>query len=140
MIEIESEAGKRERLRKDGVRKLARSLSVVKIISDKRALGIAETIGTFTESPLDIKTEGNEVKASLNVEDGKLHMSFSPDSFKLSFQKKAGTASYDANSPVENVQLQGPFLTFKLQEGTVRAVKENGTISIDHFDFGLYPI
>lgn len=144
MIEIESEEGKREQLRRDGVTKLSCLLLLVaNLVEDPDdALKFAETIGTFTESPLDAEMERrNEVKASLEMEGGKLHISFRPDCFKLSFRNKAGTASYDANFPVENVQLQGPFLTFKLESGeTVRAVRENGTISIDHFAFGLYPI
>lgn len=110
-------------------------------LKKERVEKFAETIGAFAESPLDVKGDGiNEVKVSLDLEGGKLEISFMCQSFKISFGNKAGTASYDANFPVENVQLNGPFLSFKLQDGTVRAVKENGTISIEHFAFGLYPI
>ncbi len=145
MIEIESEEGKHEQLRRGGVTKLTAHLLLSPDLvedSEDRALKFAETIGAFAENPLEVEMEGrNEVKASLEMEGGKLHIFFRPDCFKLSFRNKKGTASYNANFPVKEIQLKGPFLSFVLDDGeTVRAVKENGTISIDHFAFGLYPI
>lgn len=105
------------------------------------ALKFAESISTFADDPLDIETEGNEVKASLNAEGGRLQVSFKLDSFKLSFSNKAGVETYEAYSPVVEVQLRRPFLRFKLQDGgSVRAIKEYETISIEHLGFDLYDL
>lgn len=140
MIRIEEERS--EELKREGVTKFAHSLLAVNIVDNyEGALEFAENIGTFAEDFLDIETEGKEVKASLNAEDGKLQVSFSPESFKLSFSNKVGVQTYEANSPVEKIQLQGPFLRFKLRDGgSVRAVKQYETISIDHFAFDLYDL
>lgn len=140
MIGIEE--GRSEGLKREGVTKFAHSLLAANIVGDnKSALEFAESIGTFAEDFHDIETEGKEVKASLNAEDGKLQVSFSPESIKLSFSNKAGVQTYEANSPVEKVQLRGPFLRFKLRDGgSVRAVKQYETISIDHFAFDLYDL
>jgi len=140
MIRIEEERS--GGLNREGVTKLADSLLAVKIVDDYEiALKFAERIGTFADDPLDIETEGNEVKANLCAEGGKLQVSFNLDSFKLSFSNKAGVETYEAYSPVVEVQLRRPFLLFKLLDGgSVRAVKEYETISIEHLGFGLYPI
>lgn len=130
-------------LKAEGRESLAQFLFDAYLVKSlKRAKEFAETIDAFADSPLDVEGEGNGVKASLEMEDGRLHVSFRTNSFKLSFRNKTGgTASYDANSPVKNIRSDGPFLSFVLNDGeTVRAVKENGTISIEHFAFGLYPI
>ncbi len=114
-------------------------------IEEERSEGLnlefAERIGTFADGPLDIETEGNEVKASLNAEDGRLQASFRLDSFKLSFSNKVGIETYEACSPVVEVKLRHPFLRFKLQNGdSVRAIKEYETISIEHLGFDLYDL
>ncbi len=140
MISIEKERS--EGLNKEGVTKLADSLLAVKIVDDYEiALKFADRIGAFVNSPLDVETEGNEVKASLSAEGGRLQASFGLDSFKLSFRNKAGTGTYEACSPVVEVKLRHPFLRFKLQNGdSVRAIKEYETISIEHLGFDLYDL
>jgi len=140
MISIEEE--RCGGLNREGVTKLADSLLAVKIVDDYEiALKFAERISTFVDSSLDIETEGNEVKASLNAEDGKLQASFGLDGFKLSFSNEAGVETCEAYSPVVEVQLRRPFLLFKLQNGdSVRAVKEYETISIEHLGFDLYDL
>ncbi len=70
-----------------------------------------------------------------------MQASFGLDSFKLSFRNKAGTGTYEACSPVVEVKLRHPFLLFKLLDGgSVRAVKEYETISIEHLGFDLYDL
>lgn len=138
MIRIEK--GRSEELNREGMTKLADSLLKANIVGDdKSALEFAESIDTFADGPLGIETEKKEVRVSLDAEKGKLQISFSPESFALSFSNRAGIEFYEAYSPVVEVQLRPSFLLFKLRDGgSVRAVKEYEAISIEHFAFGLY--
>lgn len=140
MSRIEEE--KQGELRKEGMTKLARSLLVTSLVDgDENALKFAGSVSAFSENPLYVEIEGKEVKVTLDTEGGELQVSFAPKTFTLSFIKKEGVETYEAYSPVKEIQLQHLFLLFKLQDGGfVRAVKEYGTIAIEHFDFALYDL
>jgi len=139
MTRIEEE---REGLKREGVTEFAHFLLAAGIVDgSKIALEFAENISTFADGPLDIETEREEVKASLKAEGGELQVSFSPEGFTLTFSNSAKRETYEVHSPVVKVQLQGPFLRFILRDGgSVRAVKEYGTINIEHFAFDLYDL